>query len=447
MKPNTKFNLGEELLKKNKAKSQKKKIVVIDKFSPRPWALELCEKYQLRFDLQKRLWIYDSKSGLWSENAETIIEVELRKNLLGAELLKKYYITEIIADVKSLSFTQDEKSEPPLELIPFNNIIYNLKTDEQIEYNPKYFFTSKLAVNFNPNATCPFIDKIFSQLVYDPIDLYELISYCFYRGYVFAKWFFLWGSGGNGKTVFTTILERLIGKHNIRSITAEQLMDNRFAVADLHSKFANLAGEMSYNTLEKTAILKQLVGGDLLRGERKYREPFYFNNFAKLIFNTNSLPKTNDKTRAFYRRLYLIEFPNRFEGSDKEDKLLFQKITQEEIEGLAIKCLGYLMDLFDRGFFFTNDQSVDELTKKYERLTNPLITFLDETTERDLNDAIPKWQLRDLFTQWLSDKSFRIWNATQIGKEMKMLGYEDGRQNFDGSTQRCWFGLKWSEGE
>ncbi|HUV51328.1 MAG TPA: phage/plasmid primase, P4 family [Anaerolineae bacterium] len=426
-----------------KEPKQEEKILVINKFSPRPWVVKLRTKFNLRSDFQKRLWIYNTQLDLWKENAETILEAELRKNLLGDELLKQHYVAEILADVKSLSFSQTENLEPPPHLIPFKNIIYNIKTDEELKYSPEYFFTSKLNVNYNREAICPFIDSTFSQLVPEPDHLFELTAYCLYRAYPYQKWFFLYGSGGNGKTVYTMILESLLGKENIRSITADQFVDNRFAVADLHGKFANLAGEMSYNTLEKTAILKQLVGGDLLRAERKYKEPFYFNNYAKLIFNTNSLPKTTDKTRAFYRRLYLIEFPNRFEGSDKEDKLLFQKITQNELEGLAIKSLGFLLNLYDRGFFFTNDRGVDDLTKEYEQLTNPLITFLAETTEQDATGTIPKWQLRDLFVQWLSDKSFRIWNDTQIGKEMKTLGYDDGRQNFDGSTQRCWFGIRW----
>ncbi len=441
------FNLGEQL-EKNEAsvpnkKKSKEKIVLVKKFSPRPFSKSLMEKYNLIFDQYKRFWIFDRSSGLWSENAETIIEVELRKELLGGELLKKYYVSEIIADVKSLSFAHKELEESPAHLIPFNDLIYDLKTDERFKYNPKFFFTAKLAVNFNPDAVCPFIDGIFSQLVSDPADLFELAAYCLYRDYPYAKWFFLYGTGGNGKTVFSLILEKLLGKQNIRSITPEQFCDNNFAVADLHGKFANLSGEMSYNTLGKTAILKQLVGGDLLRAERKYKEPFYFNNTAKLIFNTNSLPKTSDKTRAFYRRLYLIEFPNTFEGKT-EDKLLLQKVTKNEIEGLAMKCIGFLMNLYDRGFFFINDCSTNELTEKYEKLSNPLVTFLAEETKRDdPNEQVSKWEFRELFVKWLKDKGFRVWNVKQINKEMKQLGYEEGRPKIEGRTDRAWLGLGW----
>lgn len=428
-------------------KKKKSKVVhsLMSKFSPRPSTKEILQKHKLIFDNYKRLFIFDQQSGLWTENAEIILEAELRQGSLGDELLKKYYIQEILADVKALAYSQEEMKEPEPHLIPFNNIIYNLKTDERLDYSSDHFFTSKIATNFNPESACPFIDKIFEQIVDDPTHLYELGAYCLYRAYPYQKWFFLYGSGGNGKSVFTTILERLLGKENTRSITPEQFIDNRFALADLQSKFANISGETSYSTLSKTAVLKQLVGGDSLRAERKYKEPFQFNNYAKLIFNTNSLPKTTDKTRAFYRRLYLIEFPNRFEGTGEEDKLLLQKLTQGEIEGLAINCLSFLMNLYDRGFFFTNDRSVDELTEKYEKLTNPLFTFLQETTAPDVNGTIPKWELKELFTQWLKEKSFRGWSSTGINKEMKSTGIDEGRTDINGSLQRCWLGLKWKE--
>ncbi len=293
------------------------------------------------------------------------------------------------------------------------------------------------------DASCPFIDKIFSQLVDDPTHLYELAAYCLYRAYPYQKWFFLYGTGGNGKTVYSVILERLLGKENIASITPHHFHDNRFAAADLYGKFANLAGETQYKMLENTEILKQLVGSDLLRAERKYRNPFHFTNFSKMIFSTNELPKTKDKTTAFYRRLSLIEFPNKFEGTQRQDLLLLQKITVREIEGLAFKCLGYLKCLHARGFFFKNDHATDDLARKYEELTNPLDTFLNERTEEDIEGTISKGEFRDQFTQWLKKNRLRGWNETQLGKEMKRLEYEEGRPTIDGKTVRAWQGIIW----
>lgn len=436
--------VGEQPEPKQNEGGQEKKVLM-SRFSPRPLAEDILKRHEVIFDQDKRFMIFDEKSGLWNANAEMLIEADLRQNLLGDELLKKYYIAEIIADVKSLSLTMERFKEPAPDLIPFSNGIYDLKNNLLLSYAPHHFFTGKLAVKYDPGATCPFIDKIFAELVDDPVDLYELIAYCMYRDYLYQKWFFLFGPGGNGKSVFASILEMLLGRLNIKAITPDEFQKNRFAAADLHGKFANLAGEMRYEVLKNTDILKRLVGGDLLRAERKHKDPFYFTNYAKLIFSTNELPKTTDRTVAFYRRLFLIEFPNKFEGTGKEDKLLLRKVTEKELQGLANKCLGYLKGLLARGFFFTNDKSVDELTTQYEKMTNPLVTFLKEHTLEKVDGAVAKWEFKELFEGWLKEKGFRVWNDATIFKEMRQLEYEDGRSTFDGKVNRCWFGFTWRE--
>jgi len=419
----------------------REKIVVMQKFSPRPFAKDLRDKFMLKYDKFKRLFYYDADSGLWFENAEIILEVELRRNLLGIELLKQHYVAEILADVKSLAYSPETAEEPAANFIPFHNGIYDLDNQELMPFTPEMFFTSKLAVDFNPKAKCPMIDKIFHQLVDNPIQLFELIAYCFYRDYPYQKFFFLYGAGGNGKSVFANIVAKVLGKENIKSITPDQFQNNRFAAAGMAGKLANLAGEIKYEMLRDTDILKRLVGGDLIRAEKKYRNPFYFKNYAKLIFNTNELPRTADKTRAFYRRLYLIEFPNKFEGTN-EDKLLMQKITEEEIEGLALQCIRYLRELKIKGFFFTVDDTTDNLEKKYEQLTNPLIVFLKERTRNEADATTPKREFASNFKDWLKEKQFRIWSDKQIGKEMKMLGYEAGKCDVEGHRMNGWFGLE-----
>ena len=419
----------------------REKVVVMQKFSPRPFSEELKNKFTLKYDKFKRLFFYDSNSGLWSENAETILEVTLRRNLLGAELLKKHYVAEILADVKSLAYSPETAEEPPLNLIPFNNGIYDLDTEDLLPFSPRQFFTSKLAINFNPQAKCPLIDTIFSQLVDEHLQLYELIAYCLYRDYPYQKFFFLYGAGANGKSVYSNIVGNLLGRENVKSITPDQFQNNRFAAADMAGKFANLAGEIKYEMLKDTDILKRLVGGDLIRAERKYNDPFYFKNYAKLVFNTNELPRTTDKTRAFYRRLYMIEFPNKFE-EENEDKTLLQKITTEELEGLALQCVGLLKELRRRGFFFTIDPSTDDLAKKYEQLTNPLIVYLKERTSKDMAAITPKSEFAIHYKDWLKEKQFRVWSDKQIGKEMKVLGYEDGKCDVEGRRLNCWLGVE-----
>jgi len=295
---------------KTEQQQQKEKIVILPKFSPRAYTKKITEKYKLYSDKNKTLYIFNPSNNLWITNADTYIEAELRRNLIGEEQQKSYYIKEIIEDLKGYIFNSriPMLPEPQRELIPFNNGVYNLKTGEFTEFTPEFYFTSKLAVDYDPKAECPKIDKIFKDIVKDPTDLFELVGYTLYRDYPYQKIFFLYGSGGNGKSLFLDILKHILDKDNITTTSLESLQNNRFASVELYRKMAAIAGEISYTSLKNTDLIKQLTGGDLIRAEKKWGQPFQFENYAKLIISTNELPKTTDKTVAFYRRLYLIEF-------------------------------------------------------------------------------------------------------------------------------------------
>ena len=57
--------------------------------------------------------------------------------------------------------------------------------------------------------------------------------------------------------------------------------------------------------------------------ERKYKNSFGFKNFAKLIFSGNELPQVNDKSYAFYRRVYILQFNKQISVPDPNDLTLF----------------------------------------------------------------------------------------------------------------------------
>ena len=420
-------------------------------FNPRPYSVDILKKYSLKFDKFKRFWIYDKEAGIWRTEADLILNSILRKKILGSKDYKTYCVNEIEKDLQGLVYTQDPPEEPEPYLIPFKNKIYNLKNDKFLDYSPDYFFINKLVVNVNEeNKDCPTIDNIFNEIVNstDMITLYEILTYSLWRGYPYPKIFILYGSGGNGKGVYIKILNRILGKENISLISSNDLQNNRFASSQLFGKLVNVSGEMEYTMLKNTTKLKQGCGEDLIYCERKFREPFPFINYAKMIFLTNQVPLTMDKTFAFYRRIFLLEFPNTFIIGENADPMIVEKIPEEEFEGLAWRCLTTLKGLFENDFVFTNHEKTEEVTNKYEDLSNPLNKFLEEDTEKEPNSDIPVGDFSERYISYLKQNGFRIWTNREINKAMRDKGYRDKtlrtiKENGSPTTYKAWLELRW----
>lgn len=412
-----------------------------NKFNPRPYSEQILSKYHLKYDGYKRFWIYN-ESGIWEYRAELILNSILRKKILGNNHYKRYCVDEIIADLKGLAYTQELPQEPEPHLIPFNNGIYDTKNDRYIEYSADYFFINKLPVNFNKkNRVCPTINRIFNELVApkDVVTLYEIIAYCFYRAYPYPKLFFLYGSGGNGKTAFTKILNRVFGTENISLVSCNDLQYNHFASSQLFGKLCNISGEMEYSILKNTSILKQCCGEDLIRCERKFKEAFPFTNCAKMIFLTNQIPLTADRSQAFYRRILLLEFPNKFIIGKNANPLIIEKVPQEEIEGLAWKCLEVLKELIKKDFVFQRHENTEKIIVKYDRLSNPLEAFLEERVEKVYENYIPVNEFKAQFEEYLKVNKYNSWSSQKLNKAMQDIGYSQTIKY----SERVWGNLKW----
>lgn len=419
------------------------------KFNPRPYTEQLLNTHQMKYDNYERFWIYDSETGIWKDKAKLILNAILRQWILGEDDYKRYCVAEILEDIKGWVLVTEDPKEPEPWLIPFHNKVYNLKTDELEDHTPEYFFINKLAISINEeHRECPTIDKILRELVApdDVITLYEMAAYCLYRGYPYPKLFILHGSGGNGKTVYTKMISRILGEENISLITSNDLQTNRFASSQLFRKFLNVSGEMDYNILKHTSRIKQTCGEDLIYCERKFREPFPFTNYAKLMFLTNQVPLTADKTYAFFRRIFLLEFPHKFVLGETADPMVVQKIPQEEFEGFAWQCLQVLKKLYQNSFVFTNHEKTEEVTKTYEHLSNPLSKFLEEETEKEVNSNIRAADLYEKYEIYQKEHGFRIWSTKEIVKAMREKGFEQKivRDSENKSTTyRAFIELRW----
>ncbi|MCB9973989.1 MAG: hypothetical protein H6854_05490 [Rhodospirillales bacterium] len=123
----------------------------------------------------------------------------------------------------------------------------------------------------------------------------------------YEKFIILIGSGANGKSVFLSVLEALIGKENTAAVQPSKLAD-KFQRVFLHLKLINLVTEIAEGDLIADAELKAITSGEVTTVENKFERAFNFKPYCTCWFGTNHMPHTRDFSEALFRRALVIPF-------------------------------------------------------------------------------------------------------------------------------------------
>jgi len=430
-------------------KSEEKKYIVMNKFSPVPYAEELMKKEKFVFDKYKILWRFEYLSGLWIENAEQYIRTSLRKNLMGDEQQKNHYIGEIISYIQDIVYDEKFEMDNSPYLIPFKNKVYDLEKEKFTEFSPDFYLSNKLDIEIDENIKeCPLIDEFFIESVgekYKQI-LYDLIAYSLFKAIPYQKLFFIYGPAGTGKSVFMSLFEKFLGDKNICSVEPKQIQNDKYATAQMEYKYANIVSDINYDEFENITQVKKLSGTDTLTIRKMYKDPYNRKLFTKQIYSTNKMPVVREKTNAWYRRVYLCQFPNIIK-SESRDLFLLNKLTsKKELQGLAFKCLTTLKNLYKNKFVFTFDIDELEMASLYEELSNPILMFIKENCFEKQNAYVFKWEFDERLNHWLKNNHFPTSSKTEINRYMREKYNESQRSSFGtDKNYRVWTGLRWSE--
>lgn len=416
--------------------SYKTKDDLIDKF---------LEHIQIYYDKAQTFWRWNNGLKFYEKIDEVEI-LNLIKGSSGANTIKSNERTEILNAIK-----QSARLKKPLDVpdsyIQFKDEVVDLDTGHRFAADKKYFYTNPIPWKIGKYPDTPNMDRIFSEWSGSENlqVLYEIIAYCLYRGYPIQRIFVFLGAGSNGKSCYLNLIRKFLGIKNTTTTELDTLLNSRFEITKLHKKLVCFMGETNFKELENTSILKRLTGNDLIGFEEKNKTPFDDINYAKIVISTNNLPVTNDKSIGFYRRWFIIDFPNQF----TEHKDILKEIPDQEFENLALKAIGMLIELLDKRSF-TNEGSIEDRMKRYDDKSNPFDKFIKEYCDlEDPDGYIFRFDFAEKFNSFCKEHRFRQFSDISISKMMKNHGIitfskqtdwlKDGKLKL----YRAWGGIKW----
>lgn len=410
-------------------------------FIPKRLAEKIMDKYVFKTTKDNET-IYVYNNGYYQEGGDRIIKDECRKWL--GELSNRKRVMETVFHVQISTYI--DRYSVGRNMINMQNGIFDIESMTLIEHTPELFMTTQTPIFYNPEADCPKI-KDFMNEILDPEDIpmiQELFGYCLYNSQLLQKAFLFYGNKLAGKSTLLRLLTEFLGKDNVSNVALQEFTRNRFHIAELFGKLANVVSDITDEAMKETGIFKQLVGEDRVKGERKHRDPFYFTNTAKMIFSCNKIPETDDHGDSYFRRWQIINFPNCFEGDNRDTELLDKLVTKEEMSGIFNWAVGGLKRLLESKKF-TNESSLEETKSFYLGKSSDIDNFMDEKTEIDMESHIPKEELYREFLLYCKNKGVAPITKKTFTIKLQMIRPEIStiRIGPRGSREYAWMGIKW----
>ena len=324
---------------------------------------------------------------------------------------------------------------PDPDVVVFHLIPHRLATEKLYELDGLARFDEGLMVNLEELAEklCPKSLAAFKSWVGDMwLLLFEIIGYTLYPRYDLHKAIMLVGEGANGKSTYLRLVREILGRHNIASVSLQELTDDRnhrFSPVELYHRLANIYADLPSNAITSSGRFKLLTGEDYITAERKFRDPIKFVNYAKLLFSANELPSVNDLTPAFWRRWIVVEFKNRFKPNPRFYEETF---TEEEVEGVIIVSLLAFRNAWVRGEFSFQD-SEDNAKEKWMRRANSVYAFVKDLLAgniegvqgvREPNARVQTGDLYELYVKYCEEEERNAVSKARFTKELQRLGFK-----------------------
>lgn len=187
-----------------------------------------------------------------------------------------------------------------------------------------------------PGGQCPtwlaFLDRITAGNVELQRFLQRAAGYALTGSTREHAMFFLYGTGGNGKSVFLDTLSGIFGTYHrtapIETFTASSVTQHPTDLAGLRGSRLVTATETEEGRRWAEARVKALTGGDKIAARFMRQDFFEFTPQFKLIIAGNHRPTLRSVDEAIRRRLHLIPFSVTIPPEER-DQLLGDKLRSE----------------------------------------------------------------------------------------------------------------------
>jgi len=375
---------------------------------------------------------------------EALIKIECQRIIPECSI---HDVNEVINIIRRLTHVEREDFNKDFSKIVVNNGILDLNTLKIKKHRKDHLSTIKLPIDYDQKARCPMFLKFLKECLPNPKDIITVIeefaNILTGNRENFDKTAMYIGVGRNGKSTFLKIVESVIGEENTSHVAIHEFSSDRFALADLHGKLANIHADITNRELNHLGKFKQMVSGDLMRAQKKGQHSFNFRPFAKPFFAANEMPSISDNTDSIYDRFLVTNWDNQFIGNQKIINL-DRIIVEKEKAGIFNLILENYKTLL-RNNRFRYEQPIAQVREKIKRESDKLLEFIQEQTKDTVGAYITKDQFFEIQNKFCHERNYDVYSKQKLGANLPTYGILDDSKKINGKTVRIWKNISWNK--
>ena len=344
---------------------------------------EIITKHQLLY--VNNVGFYEWNGKVWQSIPDLLVE-HYADITYGKRFTTANRVKAVRNLLKSRAICQISFDRNPV--LTFQNGTLEIESGKFRAFSQADYCSVIMDYDYDAEARCPqwerFIEDVTDEEPYSQDVLQFIPGYVLFNDCRHQKVFVLTGSGGNGKSVYLEIIQKLFGDKNVTHVEPTGLTDS-FQRIRLKDSLLNIGSDINsdFSKGEIREWLLKIADGTSIQACYKGLDNIDFIPRCKLVYACNALP-TAEIVNGLNRRLRFVNFPCQYvETPDpknrkqkRRDVDIMTKLTAElpgifnwAYEGYKMLCtVGY----------FTETPEQEAFLKQFEQTSNPVLVFCED---------------------------------------------------------------------
>ena len=368
---------------------------------------EIISKHNLLY--VNNVGFYEWNGRVWQFIPDLLVE-----NYADTTYGKRFSTSNRVKAVKNLlkSRTIRDITFDRNPIITFQNGTLEIDTGNFRDFSQADYCSIIMEYDYDKNAKCPaweaFIKDVTDDEPYSEDVLQFIPGYVLFNDCRHQKVFVLTGSGGNGKSVYLEIIQKLFGDKNVTHVEPTGLTDS-FQRIRLKDSLLNIGSDINsdFSRGEIREWLLKIADGTSVQACYKGLDHIDFIPRCKLVYACNTLP-TAEIVNGLNRRLQFINFSCQYVESPDPQK---PKQKRRDVNIMS-KLLAELPGIFNWAYegyqmlktvgYFTDTPEQEEFLRQFEQTSNPVSVFCEDRSEA-FKGTIPRDNIYFWYSSWCDE--------------------------------------------